>query len=68
MVISHAILGGYVIAGNEFAIGEMEADDLNGLPAGKGRCFEAEPTDLPMGNFYTYLTPYDMTYCYSCRS
>ena len=40
-------------AGNDFAISELDSEDLDGLPGGKGRCFEPEPTDLPMGNWKT---------------
>ena len=36
--------------GNEFAISEMDGDG----EAEKGRCFEPEPTDIPMGNFVFY--------------
>ena len=36
-----------IIAGNEFAISEMDHDDID---ENKGRCFEPEPVDLPMGN------------------
>ena len=39
--------GSYIIAGNEFAISEMDHDDID---ENKGRCFEPEPVDLPMGS------------------
>ena len=32
--------------GNDFAISEMDHDDIEDT---KGRCFEPEPVDLPMG-------------------
>ena len=36
-----------ISAGNDFAISEMDHDDID---ENKGRCFEPEPVDLPMGN------------------
>ena len=37
----------------------MDNEDIDGISAGNGKCFEAEPTDLPMGNFYIYNNTYD---------
>ena len=37
----------FILAGNDFAISEMDHDDIDD---NKGRCFEPEPVDLPMGN------------------
>ena len=36
----------HISVGNDFAISEMDHDDIDD---NKGRCFEPEPVDLPMG-------------------
>ena len=43
----------------------MDNEELNGSLAGKGRCFETEPTDLPMGKYnLIYITIHTLLHCY----